>query len=145
MNVKTKGFTAAASVTINARAEKVWEALTNPSLIKQYLFGTDATSDWKPGSPITYRGVWEGKAYEDKGTVIKAIPNKLLQTTYWSSMSGLPDQPQSYNTVTYQLSENAGQTTLSIRQDNNPSRESADHSAGNWSKVLQAMKQLLEK
>ena len=65
MKVKSKGFAAAASVTIAATAERVWDALTNPSLIKQYLFGTDAISDWKPGSPITYRGVWEGKPYED--------------------------------------------------------------------------------
>jgi uncharacterized protein YndB with AHSA1/START domain len=145
MKVRTRGFTAAASVTINARAERVWEALTNPSLIKEYLFGTEAISDWKAGSPITYRGVWEGKPYEDKGTVLKAVPNRLLQTTFWSSLSGLVDAPENYNTITYQLSENGGQTTLSLRQENNPTREAADHWAGNWTKVLQAMKQLLEK
>ena len=50
-------FSAKSSVTIHADAAKVWDALTNPVLIKQYLFGTDAISDWKEGSSVTYRGL----------------------------------------------------------------------------------------
>ena len=49
---------------INAPVSKVWQALTDPALIKQYLFGTETKSDWKKGSSITYTGVWEGKSYE---------------------------------------------------------------------------------
>jgi uncharacterized protein YndB with AHSA1/START domain len=33
-------FTATASIHIKAETEKVWDALTNPKLIKLYLFGT---------------------------------------------------------------------------------------------------------
>ena len=40
---------------------EVWEALTSPQMIQQYLFGTQVTTDWQVGSPITYRGVWQGK------------------------------------------------------------------------------------
>jgi hypothetical protein len=36
----------------NADVSKVWNALINPELIKQYLFGTEAVSEWKIGSPI---------------------------------------------------------------------------------------------
>jgi uncharacterized protein YndB with AHSA1/START domain len=138
-------YLAKASVSIHTDAARVWQALTDPMLIKQYLFGTEAASDWKVGSAITYKGVWQGKAYEDKGRVIDAVPNKLLRTTFWSALSGLPDKPESYNTVTYELTESKGQTTVSVTQDNNPSKESADHSAGNWSTALKSMKQLLEK
>ena len=138
-------FTAAAKITIKTGVTRVWDALTNPKLIKQYLFGTDAKSDWNVGSSITYSGVWEGKRYEDKGTVLELVPNKLLRTTYWSAFSGKPDLPENYNTVTYELSQNGGETTLAVTQDNNSSRESADHSAENWKKVLAAMKDLLEK
>ena len=136
---------AKATIEIQASAEKVWDALTNPALIKQYLFGTEARSDWKKGSPITYKGVWEGKTYEDKGVIVDIVPNKRLVSTYWSSMSGKPDTPDQYNTVTYELAHASGRTTLSVTQDNNPTQESADHSASNWKAVLQAMKGLLEK
>jgi len=37
---------AKASIKIDMPREKVWEALTNPQLIKQYLFGTKVTTDW---------------------------------------------------------------------------------------------------
>jgi uncharacterized protein YndB with AHSA1/START domain len=136
---------AKAAITIRADVEKVWDALTNPALIKQYLFGTETRSDWKKGSPITYKGMWEGKAYEDKGIIVDIVPKKRLVSTYWSSMSGKPDTPDQYNTVSYELSSANGETTVSVTQDNNPTQESADHSASNWTSVLQSMKGLLEK
>ena len=55
-------FIAKTSITINAPKSKVWDALTKPELIKQYLFGTEVTTDWQVGSPIIYKGIWEGKA-----------------------------------------------------------------------------------
>lgn len=133
------------TITINAPAAKVWQALTDPALIKQYLFGTEAISDWKVGSPITYKGEWEGKTYEDKGTILELVPEKFLVSTYWSSMSGKPDSPENYQKVTYELSEANGQTTIAITQDNNASEESKQHSEKNWAMVLQGMKELLEK
>ena len=52
----------------DAPAKNVWEALINPAMIKQYFFGTDVVSDWKVGNSIVWRGTWQGKEYEDKGT-----------------------------------------------------------------------------
>jgi uncharacterized protein YndB with AHSA1/START domain len=138
-------FIAKSQVIINAPAAKVWEALTNPELIKQYLFGTEAASDWRVGSPITYKGIWEGKAYEDRGTVLEVIPEKLLVCTYWSSFSGKPDAPENYQKITYGLLEKDGQTTLAIAQENNPSLKSKEHSEANWNMVLGKMKEILEK
>ena len=138
-------FSTKTSVTIHVDAAKVWNALTNPVLIRQYLFGTDAISDWKEGSSITYRGVWQGKSYEDKGVIKKIEHNKMLVSTYWSAFSGLPDSPKNYNTVTYTLYERDGETTLTITQDNIATKESADHSEGNWKLVLRSLKNLLEK
>ncbi len=140
-----KSFTAKASVIVNAPAEKVWQALTDPALIKQYLFGTDAESDWKPGSPVRYRGVWEGKPYEDKGTILESVPGKVLKATYWSAASGKPDAPENYYTITQRIKEKAGVTALDLTQENCPSREDADHSASNWNMVLGKLKEILEK
>ena len=133
-----------ASIVINASRAKVWKALTDPKLIKQYLFGTEAKSDWKVGSPIIYTGIWEGKQYEDKGTILEMIPEKLLKSNYWSSISGKADVPENYQNVTYELAEVGKGTRLDITQDNNPSEESKQHSQKNWSMVLEGMKKLLE-
>jgi uncharacterized protein YndB with AHSA1/START domain len=140
----SKAFVAKATMTINAPASKVWNALTKPDLIKQYLFGTHVTTDWQVGSPITYEGVWEGKAYKDKGKVLQVEPGKLLVSTFWSALSGLPDVPENYQTVSYELSTETGGTRLTISQDNNATQADADHSAHNWNMVLEGMKKLLE-
>ena len=86
-------FIAKTEVIINAPAAKVWEALTRPELIKQYLFGTEVTTDWRVGSPITYRGEWKGKTFGDKGKILRNEPEKYLLSTFWRFLSGLPDAP----------------------------------------------------
>ena len=138
-------FTAQATTLVNAPASKVWDALTNPSLIKEYLYGTAVTSDWKVGSPITYRGEWQGKNYEDKGEILQIEPDKLLVSTFWSSLAGLPDLPENYKTVRYELFPEGDGTKLTITQDNNATQEEADHSTQNWTTVLDKLKELLEK
>src|SRR5215216_2399045 len=111
-------FIAKATATINAPASEVWSALTQPNLIKQYLFDTEVISDWKEGSPITYKGEWEGKAFEDKGKILKIEPERLLMSTHWSPLSGVPDSPENYHTVTYTLSGMGDSTEVTITQDN---------------------------
>jgi uncharacterized protein YndB with AHSA1/START domain len=141
----SESLVAKRSVTVHADAAKVWDALTNPEMIKQYLYGTRAFSDWKEGSSITYEGVWQGKSYKDKGVIKKIEPRRILVTTYWSALSGLPDLPENYSTVTYALSERDGETTLTVTTDNIDTKESVDHTEANWNSVLEKLKELLEK
>jgi uncharacterized protein YndB with AHSA1/START domain len=133
------------SISMKASASKVWDALTNPALIKQYLFGTNTRSDWKKGSPITYSGEWEGKRYEDKGEIVDIAPERLLHTTYLSSMSGKEDRPENYNNVIYRLDPAEDHTILTLSQDNIDTEEELLHSEQNWSKVLDNLKQLVER
>ena len=133
-----------ASTIINTSTSKIWDALTKPRIIKQYMFGTEVITDWQVGSPITYKGIWDGKAYEDKGKVLQIEIKKLLVSTFWSSLAGLPDIPENYKTVRYELVPEDNGTRLTITQDNNDSQEEATHSEQNWKMVLDGMKKLLE-
>jgi len=140
----SKTFIAKATTTINAPASKVWDALTKPDQIKQYLFGTEVTTDWQVGSPITYKGEWKGQAYEDKGRVLEIEPGKRLVSTFWSALAGLPDTPENYKTVGYELSPAGDATRLTITQDNNATQEEATDAEQNWRTVLDGIKKLLE-
>ena len=133
------------SINIHASISNVWEALTKTEIIKQYLFGTNTITDWKVGSPIKFKGEWEGKSYEDKGTILDIQKNKLIKYDYWSSMSGIEDKPENYVTVTYRLTEELGKTKVTITQENIPSEEMRKHSEENWNKVLGDLKNLLER
>lgn len=135
---------ATATTSIQAPAPKVWEALTKPELIKQYFFGSDVVTDWKEGSPIYYRGEWQGRSYEDKGTILKVERGKRLVSTHWSPLSGVADVPENYHTVTYTLAEHGGETQVTISQDNNGSEKERAESEQNWQMVLAGLKKLVE-
>jgi uncharacterized protein YndB with AHSA1/START domain len=141
----SQNLIAKATTTIKAPASKVWEALTKPELIKQYLFGTEAVSAWKVGSPIEFRGVWDGKPYKDKGTILQMQPEKLFQHTYFSSFSGMKDSPENYANVSYELAEEDGQTNVTVRQENIQDEKVKEHSEQNWTMVLKGLKELLER
>lgn len=136
---------AKASTNISAPASRVWDALTNPDIIRQYFFGTQAVSDWKEGSSLEFKGEWEGKKYVDKGVILKSEPEKLFQYTYLSSFSNLPDLPENYANITYELYEENGETALTVKQENVANEEVRKHSEQNWATVLKNLKDLLEK
>lgn len=140
----SKGLIVKKSIHINADSAAVWDALVNPEKIKQYLFGTETISDWKVGSRITYKGVWQGKTYEDGGTILQLVPEKIFQSTYWSSMSGTEDKPENYSTVTYELFTEGSGTLLILTQDNCKTEEQQKHSESNWGMVLEGLKKIVE-
>ena len=139
-----KGLVAKASTTINAPAGKVWEALTKPEIIRQYMFGTSVVSDWKVGSSILWKGEWQGKPYEDKGKILDLEEERMLQYSHFSPLTGKPDVPENYHTVTVELAADGQQTAVSLSQDNNASEEAREHSEKNWNMVLQKLRGLLE-
>jgi uncharacterized protein YndB with AHSA1/START domain len=140
----TNDLIAKATATIEAPVPTVWEALTNPSIIKKYMFDTNVVSDWKEGSSIVWKGIWKEKPYEDKGTILKIEREKMLQVTHFSPLMGMPDLPENYHTLTYELTEEDGKTQVTLTQDNNKSEESRTHSEQMWETMLESLKKLLE-
>lgn len=138
-------FIARAETIINAPSEKVWNTLTQPDLIKEYLFGTETKTDWRTGSSIEFSGNYEGKEYHDKGIIQQVLPQKLLQYTYHSSMSGLEDKPENYFNVSYELDEENGKTRLTLKCENLPNEEGRVHAEKNWEGVLEKIKEVTER
>jgi uncharacterized protein YndB with AHSA1/START domain len=132
------------SITLNAPIGKVWEALTTPALIKRWFLGVDTETDWSVGSPIVHRGEYQGRPYEDKGEILEIEPPRLLVHSHWSPGSGLPDAPQNYQRVSWELSEHHDATVLTLREANLPSQAAAETSVMTWRMVLENLKRLLE-
>lgn len=135
---------ARASTKIDAPPARVWDALVDPAQIKKYMFGTNVASDWKVGSPITWKGEWEGKKYEDKGKILEIEPQKILRYTHYSPLSGLPETPENFHKVTIELKPSDGKTEVALSQDNNATDEERRHSEKNWNAMLGGLKKLLE-
>jgi uncharacterized protein YndB with AHSA1/START domain len=140
-----KGLIANVSTTINAPSAKLWQALVTPAAIKEYMFGTTVTSDWVVGSPIVWKGEWQGRAYEDKGIILQVVPERVLEYSHFSPLAGVPDVPENYHIVTVELSPDAERTRVTLSQDNNPTEQAREHSERNWGMMLAALKQFLER
>jgi uncharacterized protein YndB with AHSA1/START domain len=139
------------SITIDAPSGKVWEALVNPHMTKKYMFGCEAISDWKIGSPLLWKGVFQGKELVAvKGEIVDIKPGSFLAYTSIDPNSEIADIPQNYLTVTYELFSEKGKTVLAATQGDYSSvgegekryKETMD--GGGWDSVLQAIKKLVE-
>ncbi|MBK9985316.1 MAG: SRPBCC domain-containing protein [Saprospiraceae bacterium] len=133
------------TISINALTSEVWNALTNPDLIKEWLFGTKVISDWKVGTSILFTGNWQGTDYADKGTILKFDIEKVFQYNYWSGFSGLPDTPENYSVITFALTPNDTATMLTLTQGNFATETAYEHSDKNWDATLASMKKIIEK
>jgi uncharacterized protein YndB with AHSA1/START domain len=141
----SKGLVAATSITIHAPRREVWQALVSPDAIKQYMFGADVQTTWREDSSIVWKGEWQGRSYEDTGTIVRHEPESRLEYTHFSPLTGLPDRPEHYHTVTIELSVEGDSTRISLAQDNNATEEARKHSEQNWTVMLQRLKEYAER
>jgi uncharacterized protein YndB with AHSA1/START domain len=135
---------ARASVKVDAPVGTVWKALVEPETIRKYMMGANVVTDWKEGSGIVWEGEWEGKPYKDKGTILENDPERRLQYSHFSPLTGAPDVPENYHTVTIELSDEGAQTTVTLTQDNNETDEARAHSEENWKGMLKGLKEVVE-
>lgn len=140
------------TITIDAPAEKVWDALTNPEQTKKYMFGCEALSDWKAGSPLVWKGVFGGvELVAVKGDIVSIKPGKFLAYTVIDPNSSIPDIPENYLTVTYDLTPENGKTVLTVTQgdyskvaDGEKRYKEAYNNGEGWNPILVQVKQLAE-
>jgi uncharacterized protein YndB with AHSA1/START domain len=142
----TPVFEASTRIDIDAPPDRVWQTLVQPDLIARYMHGTQVDSDWAAGSPIVWRGEWQGRRYEDKGEVLAVDPPRRLAVTHWSPLTGESDEPGSYHHVTYELEPlDDGRTRLTLTHGNSPSQDAADSMvATGWTPMLQELKKVAE-
>lgn len=122
----------------------MWAALTDPAQIAVYMEGSQVTTDWQVGSPITWDGEYQGRAYQDKGEVLTHDEPRELSVTHYSPMMGQPDEPESYHTLVYTLEAEGDGTHLTLTQDGNESEEQAEQFSRNWQQMLDGLKEHVE-
>ena len=144
----TSDQTVTKTITIRASVAKVWQALTDPELIKEWLTENGTTtvaSDWKIGSPILFTGMWHKVKYQDKGTILQFEAEKVLAYSYWSKFSRLPDILENYSVIEFRLMPKEDQTILTLTHSNLVAEGMPGHSNFYWKITLNKMKQLIER
>ena len=118
--------------------EKVWAALTDPELTRQYWVHANV-SDWKVGSPWEHR--LPGKSPDVVGKVLEADPPRRLVTS-WAPPSE-PDNPDKISRVAIEIEEMGGKVRLTVTHTDLDAQSLKDVSGG-WPAVLSNLKTLLE-
>ena len=137
-------FIATARADVDAPPSHVWMVLTDNQLLGEVMFGSEIITDWHVGGPIVFRGEWECKPFEDKGVIDELSEPRLLRMQHFSPLSGLPDEPENYNHVAFELSPlgDGSRTRVTITQDGNADQAAADHSTANWQAMLESLKKV---
>jgi uncharacterized protein YndB with AHSA1/START domain len=138
-------YVATSAITIDAPPSRVWQVITDPAAVKEFMFGTELVTDWTVGGPIIWRGEWEGKDYEDKGYILEVEPGQRLVHTHFSPLGGEEDAPENYHTLTWTLEAREGATLLTLTQDNNATEQAAQHSQGMWDMLVADVKEIAER
>ncbi len=138
------GTTATATTDIDAAPEHVWESLTESDQIAVWMHGSQVNTTWEVGSPITWDGVYDDRAYQDKGEVLAYEEPHVLSMTHYSPMMGEPDTPENYHTLVYTLTPVSDGTHLELTQDGCTDQEQADLFSQNWQQMLDGLKAHLE-
>lgn len=128
---------------VNAPIEKIWDALTQPEIVKKQFFGSDQVTNWKVGSQILWTGEFEGTTYEDKGIVQEFITKNRLAYKYSISWSGLADKPKNDLLVNYEVNETESGTFLTSTQSNYD-EEKVKHPEKDWKIVIDGVKKIIE-
>jgi uncharacterized protein YndB with AHSA1/START domain len=140
------------NITIRSERSKVWDALVNPEQTKKYMFGCEALSDWKVGSPLIWKMMHEGKEFiAVKGNIKHIQPGRSLTYTVIDPNSGMPDIPENYLHVTYELSDEKGATRLDVTQgdynivaEGEKRYKEAYNNGEGWNPILVKIKEILE-
>jgi uncharacterized protein YndB with AHSA1/START domain len=126
---------------IETTPEKLWTALTDPEITKEYWGRRSNRSDWKPGSD------WQHVGYDDPtdiavaGKVIESQPPHLLVLS-WPEPIDAGD-PDKISQVTFAIEEYRGSVKLTVTH-RDLSEEALRNITAGWPAILSSLKSLLE-
>lgn len=134
-------------IIIAAPRPAVWDALTNPDSIRQWMgapeMRIEVITDWKAGEPILITG-FHHVAFENKGAILQFDPEKALRYTHLSSVSRLPDEPASYSVIGFELASVATGTSVTLTVDNFPTEVIFRHLDFYWRTTMELLRKFVE-
>jgi uncharacterized protein YndB with AHSA1/START domain len=127
---------------IRTTPDRLWSALTGAEFTKQYWFGMQHDTDWKPGSP--WRLVFKDGRAADAGEIVEADPGKRL-VLKWRNEWNPELKSEGYSLCTIEIEPVAAAVKLTITHvmDREESKFIKAVSGG-WPRILSNLKSLLE-
>ncbi len=122
--------------------EKVFQALTEPAVTRQY-WGLENVSDWKPGSPWRHQSGNDAKTVRIVGEVVECTPPRRLVIT-WAFPADAANRAK-HTRVAFDLEALEKMVKLTVTHDE--LERGSDMERGitaGWPRVLSSLKSFLE-
>ena len=130
------------TVYIAATAERVWEALLDGEMTRQY-WGHETVSDWKPGSRWEHRRFDAARTVAVAGEVVESAPPRRLVLT-WADPAEAADKAK-HTRVTFEIETVADMVRLTVTHDDlKPGSDMLRKITNGWPRVLSSLKSFLE-
>lgn len=134
-------------VVIHAPAAQIWKSMTDVDTMSKWMgdpaMALKVVTSWEIGSPIVITG-FHHVQFENKGVVLDYLPDHTLSYNFLSSISRLPDSPESYSILRFILTPKADQTLLSLAITNFPTEAIYQHLNFYWNTTLVILKKMIE-
>jgi len=127
---------------IRTTADKLWGALTDPELMKEYWFGMHCESDFTTGA--SWKLVNDCGEVWDAGEIVEADPPRLL-VIRWEHQKRPELKAEGASLCTMELVQSGQAVRLTITHSvDREGSKLVEAVSGGWPKVLSNLKSLLE-
>jgi len=136
------------SIHINASLNAVWEALTQPELMKSWMSDSEIeiVTTWDVGSPIIIHVQADSykTAFTNTGVVLQFLKERVLEYSHLSSLSRLPDEAENHTIIRFTLWPEEDHTLLELDLSNFPTQSHYKHIDFYWTVTLEVLKRFVE-
>jgi uncharacterized protein YndB with AHSA1/START domain len=127
---------------IRTTPEKLWAALTDPEIMKQYWFGMHQESAWQAGA--SWRLMFPDGRVADTGEVLEIDPPRRL-VLRWHNEFKPELKAEGPARCTYELEPADGVVKLTITHGiDRPQSKFIEAVSGGWPRIISNLKSLLE-
>jgi len=103
------------TIQIKGSMEEVWNALTNPSITPNYMYGCAVESSWKKDDKVLWRNEDDQQVYVTGFVLEVDAPRKLIYTVF-NPFASYPDILENHLSVEYKLEHEGKETILTVIQ-----------------------------
>ena len=134
------------TILINATPAVVWQALTSPKLMQQWMseMPFEIMTTWEVGSSFSITGPWYKSKFENHGKVLQFVPEQVLSYSHLSSLSRLPFTDENFCIISFRLAPENDGTSLSLTVSNFPTEAIYRHLVFYWNVAMELLRKFVE-
>ncbi len=136
------GSTHVYELYIRTTPERLWQAITDGELTRQYYFGSPIRSDWTQGARFEMTAPHDPSEIWVEGEVLEIDPPRRLVQSFQAHWDAAMEQ-ETPSRVTWEIEQQGEASRLRVTHEG-LTAAAAQQVSGGWPQILSGLKTLLE-